>query len=274
MDGYVQGRFTVNGASLAVWRETHDTAAPILFQHGLCGDAAQTADMACAQAGHCHHVVECRGHGDSEAGAGSAFSIAKFTDDIAAYLEATFDAPVVVGGISMGAAIAQRLAVKHRHLVRALVLARPAWFLAAGPDNMKANALAGDLMAKQDNSESAFAAFQESAIGQRLAREAPGNFASISAIMQRKPFDVTAELLSRISSDGPGVGDGELAALSFPTLVIATDADIVHPIAHAEALAAAIPHAQLRVIPPKAAGYDTHKRAFRAALSTFLKEID
>ncbi len=51
-------------------------------------------------------------------------SIATFCDDIAAYIEKNLTPPIVIGGISMGAAIALRLAVKRPDLVKALIIAK------------------------------------------------------------------------------------------------------------------------------------------------------
>ena len=49
-------------------------------------------------------------------------------------------APIVVGGISMGAAIALHLAVHRPGIVRGLILARPAWIVASAPANNIPNA--------------------------------------------------------------------------------------------------------------------------------------
>ena len=54
----------------------------------------------------------------------------------------------MAGGISMGAAIALRLAVKRPDLVGALVLSRPAWLFAPAPDNMRPIALVAELLRK------------------------------------------------------------------------------------------------------------------------------
>jgi pimeloyl-ACP methyl ester carboxylesterase len=98
-----------------------------VFQHGLCGDSGQTAEVFPDDAPFRRVTLECRGHGRSEAGEPAHLSIATFADDVAAMIEMQRGAPVILGGISMGAAIALRLAVKRPQLVRALVLARPAW---------------------------------------------------------------------------------------------------------------------------------------------------
>ena len=50
-----------------------------------------------------------------------------FADDVLAFADLRGVERFVVGGISMGAAIALRIAVRHPERVSGLVLARPAW---------------------------------------------------------------------------------------------------------------------------------------------------
>lgn len=243
-----------------------------LFQHGLCADAGQPAEVFPAVAGWRRLTLECRGHGRSEAGPPEALSIATFADDAAALLEARGAGPAVVGGISMGAAIGLRLAVRRPDLVRALVLARPAWVAGAAPANMQPNALVGELLERYPPAE-ARVRFEASDTARRLAAEAPDNLASLRGFFSREPAAVTSALLRRISADGPGVEPGELAALRLPTLVLGTARDLVHPLAHVDALAAAIPGARRVEITPKAESRDRHREEFRAALARFLEEL-
>jgi len=243
-----------------------------VFQHGLCGDAGQTAEAFPDDPRFRRLTLECRGHGASEAGPASGFSIATFADDVAALIEARAQPPCIVGGISMGAAMALRLAVVRPDLVRALVLARPAWATAAAPANMVPNARVGALLASQAP-EAARASFRASEIHATLAREAPDNLASLEGFFTRTPLDVTAELLTRIAADGPGVGEAELHAIAVPTLVIATARDFIHPIAHAQTLATLIPGARLEMLTPKAESKARYVAEFRASLAAFFQEI-
>ena len=121
-----------------------------------------------------------------------------------------------------------------------LVLARPAWVDGAAPANMQPNALVGELLERFAPAE-ALARFEASEAARHLAAEAPDNLASLRGFFSREPRAVTSALLRRIPADGPGVGLRELAALRVPTLVLGTARDLVHPLSHVEALAAAIP---------------------------------
>ena len=243
---------------------------PMLFQHGLCGDARQPADVFPLESFRCL-TVECRGHGGSEAGDPAAFGIATFADDIAATLKGMRAGPMVVGGISMGAAIALRLAVTRPDLVSALVLARPARVTAPGPDNKQPKAEVGALLSDHDATE-ARTIFEARRTAAWLAAAAPDNLASLRGFFARKPLNITAALLTRIAADGPGVTEEQVARLTVPTLVIGHDRDVVHPIAMAQELAALIPRSSLSIIPPKADDLEGYRTAFRTSLRTFLEE--
>lgn len=245
---------------------------PVIFQHGLCGDARQTAEVFPQDPRFRLLTLECRGHGRSEAVPDSELSIAAFADDVAALVEAREIAPAVFGGISMGAAIALRLAVNRPDLARALILARPAWTVEAAPDNMAPNIEVGRLLQTLDP-VAARAAFAAGDTARRLAAEAPDNLASLLGFFDRQPMAMTARLLTSIAADGPGVTVEQLGKLSVPTLVIGTERDAIHPWSFAHTLADLIPTARLVTITPKATDRAAYVREFQAALQTFLEEI-
>lgn len=245
---------------------------PFVFQHGLCGDARQPADVMPDGIGFACVTLECRGHGESEAGPLEALSIAIFADDVASAIECLDVGPVVLGGISMGAALVLRLAVTRPDLVRGLMLARPAWVTEPAPLNMRPNALAGELLATLPTAL-ARAHFEASDEAMALAVSAADNLASIRGFFSRAPRDVTAALLTRISADGPGVSEADVATLAVPTLVIGHGRDAVHPIAHARRLNEVIRSARLVEITPKADDPQHYRSDFRAALATFLTEL-
>ncbi|MCA3457859.1 MAG: alpha/beta hydrolase [Rhodobacter sp.] len=257
-----------DGLRLAV----HDAGGPglpVVFQHGLCGDARQVAEVFPPDPAFRRVLLECRGHGASDAG--EEFSIARFAGDVAALAE-TLPGPVVLGGISMGAAIALRLAVVRPDLVRALVLVRPAWDVQTAPPNMAPNAEVGALLARLDP-DAARAAFAAGATARKLAVRAPDNLVSLMGFFDRRPQQVTARLLASIAADGPGVTAEEVAALRLPVLVCATPEDAVHPLALARRLARRIAQSSFVALPPRGRDRPAHHAALQSAIRRFLKEL-
>lgn len=259
------------GLRLAVY-DMGGAGLPVVFQHGLCGDAGQTAEAFPEDPRFRLLTLECRGHGRSDAGDPAAFSLAAFAGDVAAFIESRRLGPAVIGGISMGAALALRLAVRRPDLVRGLVLARPAWLTEAAPENMAPYAEVGGLLQRLPADE-ARAAFVLSETARRLASEAPDNLSSLLGFFDRKPQHVTAALLCSIAAAGPGVAADELRALKVPTCVVGHERDRAHPLAHAEALAGLIAGARLVRITPKADDRARYVREFRAALGDFLQTL-
>jgi pimeloyl-ACP methyl ester carboxylesterase len=244
----------------------------VLFQHGLGGDERQVAEAFPDGAGFRRLTLECRGHGNSEPGPLDRFSIATFAEDALVFLDRRGVTRFVAGGISMGAAIALRLAVKAPERVRALVLARPAWLAGRAPGNLRFYAEVGRLFGGEPR-EAARSAFLASDAGRLLAAEAPDNLASLSGFFAPDRPAWTGALLTAIAGDGPGVTEAEIGALNVPTLVIGHGRDLAHPLAHAEALAAMIPAARLVEITPKATDKAAYLREFGMALTDFLATL-
>lgn len=246
--------------------------AVVVFQHGLGGEAGQPAEVFPVESGLRRLTLECRGHGASQAGDPGRFSVATFADDVAALIETAGAGPVVIAGISMGAAIALRLAVRRPELVRGLVLVRPAWLFDRSPDNVAPIAEVAELLSTLPASE-AKAGFLAGPTARRLADEAPDNLNSLTGFFDRPNQAVFAALLRRIAGDDPGVTEAETAAIGVPTLTVGNHRDFIHPIAYARQLAAVIPAARFVQIAAKADGYDRYLADSRAALGAFLKDF-
>ncbi|MCB1500082.1 MAG: alpha/beta hydrolase [Bauldia sp.] len=258
-------------SGLALRYEDVGAGPTVIFQHGLGGDVAQVREVFPATPPVRRLTLECRAHGGSESGPLSDLSIATFTDDVAALAEQVAPGPVVAGGISMGAAISLRLAVQRPDLVTALVLARPAWMFAPAPDNMGPIRLVGDLLRKHAL-PIARDIFEQSETAKRLARDAPGNLASLRGFFANHEPSTRAALIGSIARDGPGVTESEARAISVPTLVIGTAEDTIHPLYFAEALAAIIPGARFVRITSKSVDPLLHAEEFADVLSAFLDE--
>jgi pimeloyl-ACP methyl ester carboxylesterase len=242
---------------------------PVIFQHGLGGDAAQVAQNFPDSPSYRRFTVECRAQGGSDAGSGRPFSIAMFADDVLAAADAAGVEHFVAGGISMGAAIALQLAARHPDRVTSLVLVRPAWAFDAAPQNMRPYAEVAEFIRSRplDEARDAFAA---SATAARFRTEAPDNLASLLGFFARNNAAVFAEVMQAIANDGPGVTRAAAASLALPTLVIGSGVDLVHPLATARSLADAIPNAAFVEVTPKATDKDRHFAEIRGAVEGFL----
>jgi pimeloyl-ACP methyl ester carboxylesterase len=262
-------RIERDGARLCLY----DTlvGAPVLFQHGLGGDAAQVAENFPDGPRHRRITLECRAQGASEPGSRRPFSIAMFADDLLAACDERGVGRFVLGGISMGAAIALRIATLNPQRVSGLVLARPAWLFDAAPANMRPFSEVAACL-RRSPPEEAKADFSGSPTGLMLLEKAPDNLASMLKFFDRPDPAVTADLLSDIAGDGPAVTAADAAHIGVPTLVIGHAVDHVHPLATAQALAKAIRGAHLAEITPKAIDKPRHVAEFRQVVSRFLEE--
>ncbi len=111
---------TINGITLHY--EVQGTGEPLLLVHGL-GSSAQDWEEQFAFFAKSHRViaVDLRGHGRSAKPQGP-YSIAGFSDDVAALLHQLQASAAHVVGISMGGAVAFQLALDHPGLVRTLTI--------------------------------------------------------------------------------------------------------------------------------------------------------
>lgn len=245
---------------------------PFVFQHGLCGDARQTAEVTPDLPGLRRITVECRGHGGSEPGPLANLSIATFADDIISFLTARRLKPIILGGISLGAAISLRIAVRRPDLVRALVLARPAWLTDAAPANQMPNIEVGKILSGRLPEVTA-QFFAEGQTADQLKRNAPDNLNSLMGFFAREPREVTAALLSQIAADGPGVSSEDIRNIAVPVLVLGTERDIIHPFHYCKVLSGLIDKSRLVKITSKSDNKARYVEEFRGALAAFLGDF-
>lgn len=230
---------------------------PVLFQHGLGGDDAQAAGLFPTDAPFRRLTLECRGHGATEAVA--PYDFASYADDLTALMGGR---AMVAGGVSMGAALALRLAHLHPRQVRGLILVRPAWGPGPARANLSFNTEAAAMIA-------AGQPLAGSTLEARL-RDAPDNLASIRGFFARPAF---APILAAISADDPGLTDADIAALDMPALVLSAPRDLIHPQALAEELAALLPDAVHVVLPDKADDPAAHRAEASRAIAAFLERF-
>jgi pimeloyl-ACP methyl ester carboxylesterase len=263
-------KFSRPGAPVLKVDDAGGAGLRVIFQHGLCGDARQTIEAFPSDARFRRITIEARGHGGSEAGDPDLFSIRTFAADIVAFIETHRFSPVIIGGISMGAASTLHIAVHRPDIVRGLILVRPAWIVEPAPANNAPNREVGRLLADLPQDE-ARERFESSETARLLAEVAPDNLASLKTFFSREPQATTAALLRSIAGDGPGVSEEDLRNLQTPTLIVGHEVDYIHPLSHATALSQLIPRSQLVRITPKAVSRTGYLEDLHKAITSFLQ---
>jgi len=236
----------------------------MVFHHGIGGDLRQPGRFLVSErtgipvgALDILHA-DFRGHGQSEFGRAEDLSIATLGLDLAALLDHLELEDAIVGGISMGAAAAVRLAVQCPERVRALILCRPAW--ADGPMSLEARqayALIADLLAAEDWRSSAMQAFEQSDNLRSIEAVCPDAAKSlrgqVHSALKDPEIRESAIVRLRCLPTSRGLDDeGEgLATVQCPALVLAAEGDPVHPLECARKLARLLPNSRLIQIAPK-----------------------
>ncbi|MGH9280883.1 MAG: alpha/beta fold hydrolase [Acidimicrobiales bacterium] len=219
---------------------------------GLCGPNAVTGlRRPNALTGRHAAAVDLRGHGGSDQPAESeAYDLGAFVADVAGVADALGWSRFSLVGHSMGGAVAQRFALDHRERVDRLVLMSTFH----GPVDVDTQLVALGMAIVRQGGMEALAAAQAVrregdpaavAARERMERAHPGYGAWSDAKLLRCSPAMWLAMAPRFATWPDTLP--EMAGLDVPTLVlVGADDDTMRP--QCEALAAAVPGAQLAVI--------------------------
>ncbi len=233
--------------SVATHGDGGDAGRALVLLHGFTGAADDWSGVVDELAADRRVVtVEHRGHGDStNTGDAATYSFDQLVTDFAAVADALVLDRFDLLGHSMGGIVAMRYALAHPDRLRSLLLMDTGG--AASPEGgaMEAFMRAGFTLARDGGMPAVF-----DAISPHLGEGAEADAAR--AVLRGKYermdpvafFTLGEELLTH-----PSVLD-RLAGLDLPTTVLVGESDGLRP--EADALAATIPGAVLRVIPDAA----------------------
>ena len=176
---------TINIGDLQLSLNRVGAGQPFLFMHGLCGAGRQAIELFPDQCGFECLALECRGHGKSSFGDINDLSIQQFANDAAVLLSKLLGKnPIVIGGVSMGAAIALRLAVHYMPVIGGLVLVRPAWVDQHSPRNLAPHREISSLLADYDAAK-ARRLFESKPLA-RVAAKSPDNYTTLMSLFERQ----------------------------------------------------------------------------------------
>ncbi|MBW2242653.1 MAG: alpha/beta fold hydrolase [Deltaproteobacteria bacterium] len=253
--------------------EQHGTGPALVLAHGFAGSARNWRPQVRAlRESHRVVVYDSRGHARSDAPEDpKVYSEAALVRDLGAIVGACGDAHPVVGGLSMGAAVALAWALAEPATPRGLILAS----LPAGPGSGRGVSAHSEAFAAALDLEGVDAA------GARFAWGPGSGLDELGAALVRQGFlehpphglaHILREFLGRRAT--PAELAPRLQALNVPTLVLAGELDKASLPASRE-LAGLLPRARLEVIP--AAGHVVNlaqPAAVNSVIHAFLVALD
>ena len=245
---------------------------PFVFQHGLGADVNQTFELVQPPRGFRLLTFECRGHGETRPlGPEEKISVEQFTDDLRAFLDHLRVERAVIGGISMGAAIALRFALDHPERVLGLVLSRAAWLDQRRDDNLRVFSTLAEFIRAYGAVEGA-RRYEATEAYQEVLKASPDGAASLLAQFAHPRAEETVAKLERIPQYTPKHTRGDWKRIRVPTLVLANQQDPVHPFDFGQTLAEMIAGARLIELTPKSVSKEKHAADVERAVTTFLVE--
>ena len=258
-------------ASLAFHYAERGAGTPFIFQHGLGGDTAQPLGLLRPPAGARLIAFDCRGHGQTPPGEPDGLTFENMADDWLALLDHLGLTQAIAGGISLGAALALRVALRHPQRVRALVLVRPAWLDGALPEANRALYAEMAALIRQKGVEKARAALEGLPGYAAMLQESPAAAEAFMRQFESAQAEAAVARLERLPAQTPHPRS-DWTRLRAPALVLACRGDRLHPFDLAQDLAAGLPGAEFVEAASRHTDAAQHAADVQRAVDTFLSQ--
>ncbi|HXF82542.1 MAG TPA: alpha/beta fold hydrolase [bacterium] len=259
-------RHTVNGVSLAY--DDQGQGIPVVLLHGFPFSRRMWSAQLPALTRQARVItIDLRGFGEST---GVPESMEQLAADVHALVQALGLPPFVLAGFSMGGYVAFRYLAAHARTVRALMLLDTR-AEADGPE-ARQRRYAGIERIRREGPAGFLDDFARLLVSPRTAEARPEVVTEVRRLMEGTPAETLIGGL-RAMAERPD-STPLLPQLSLPTLVVVGEDDRATPVESARAMAAAIPGAQLVIIP--GAGHVANIEqpdAFNQALTGFLRDL-
>lgn len=244
---------------------------PLIFQHGLGADVSQPINSISTLRGVRLVAFDCRAHGLSPVGDEQQLSLATSADDLLGLLDYLDIDCAIVGGISMGAAIALNFALRYPSRISGLILARPAWLDRPRKENVEIYATIAALIRQHGVSRGKDLFRERPEFQAVLEQSADAANSLLGQFDNPRALDAVARL-ERIPPDAPCASLKDLESIRVPSLVMSNRQDPVHPFVYGQALAKVIPGARFAEITAKSISIAAYTRDLRTQLRRFLRQ--
>jgi pimeloyl-ACP methyl ester carboxylesterase len=244
---------------------------PFVFEHGLGGDVNQPLTLYQPAAGIRLISFDMRGHGETRPlGDVNKLRIATLADDLVGLVDYLGVDTAVIGGISLGSAVAVNVALRFPERVAALVLVRPAWIDRPQPENVRLYGMIARLI-RDLGPQQGLARFLATPEFEAMNRESPDCARSLLGQFEQPRALECVARLEGLASDSPCLDRTFYRKILVPTLVVGNRRDPIHPWALAGELSRLIAGSDLREVTPKSESLDQHAADVRAAIDQFLR---
>lgn len=253
----------------------HDegTGRPLLFLHGLGASLVQPVSILEGLTDVRLLSFDFRGHGLTEFdGPPSDYQIPVFAEDAMALLDHLQINRAVVGGISLGAAVALNAAIRFPERVEGLLLIRPAWLNHPFPVNLDLLVRIGRWV-ERFGIEGAREHLLRDTNFQEINSRNPGAGDALLGQLRRPQVALHYEALMRLPASVPFLHWEEVQALKQPALVITNNRDPLHPRDYGRQLAIGLQGGMLKTVAPRYQDPERHFRQVCQLISVFLREL-
>jgi len=259
-------RVLVNGISLNY--EEKGQGEPVVLLHGLGSNLTAWAEQMAALATRYRAIaLDLRGHGESDKPVGD-YHLPVLSHDLYRFLRTLGIAEAVIVGQSLGGMVAQRFALDHGDMVRALVISDSAARL---PDAPRAEMLERARLAETEGMAGVLDLAVATALSPAFVASHPDFVAAFRARTLANDAAVHAAGARLVASVNCVE---ELPLLSCPTLVLVGDQDVLTPPEAAREMVKSMPAASLVVLPNAGhAAYLEQPEAYNRAVLDFLARL-
>jgi pimeloyl-ACP methyl ester carboxylesterase len=268
-------------------------AKPFFFQHGIGGTQAQplrfldSFDNKQSGAGTAQALFQqlrlltfdFRAHGRTPVGDPEKLRLDVFADDLVSLINHLQVESAMLGGISMGAAVALNAALRYRERCVALVLVRPAWLNGSMcPTAIAAYKEVINCLQHEPSPQRALEKLERSEIYSVIIRQSADAGRSLLGQLRGVVSDpsLRSAVLARLHHLPSNQPDDDLqraTEINVPTLVLAAPGDPIHPLSYAREIAAAIPGSTYIELAPKQLDEGPYVQEVSAYLLQFLNGL-